>query len=119
MPYTIRSERSGQRDYEFLLAYVEDLQSGYVSYCGFAYHVPDKRPTFDFVDLRNIDELVGAIVTRGRTFWVNQMSCFWPQQGYGYVENTDRSDVFLKGRGLRRHRQPGQGAESEEESGSE
>ena len=104
-------------DYEFLLAYIEDIPTGYVVDHQFAYEVPRARRTFDFVDVRHIDELVGAIVTRDRTFWVNQFSCFWPsgtQGRYGYVEHTDGRDVFLKGRGLNRHRQPG-----EEEADSE
>ena len=104
------------RDYEFLLAYVEDLPTGYVNEYNLAYEVPKRRSTFDYVDVRNIDEIVGSITTRERRFWINEFSCFWPalDEGYGYVEFTDGRDVFLKGRGLNRHRQPGAAPETEE-----
>ena len=82
---------------------MEDIPSGFVDGRQFAYEVPGaSRRTFEFVDVRNIDELVGAVTTRGRTFWVNQFSCIWPAEGYGWVEHTNAYDVFLKGRGQQR-----------------
>lgn len=125
IPYTIRIEAEGSQDeYEFLLAFMEHIPTGYVTDRAFAYEIPStgKKKVYEFVDVRNIKEVVGAITTRGRSFWIHQISCFWPKTDYGYDEYTKSNDVYLKGRGLRKHRQPGNTStplESEEDEEEE
>jgi hypothetical protein len=60
---------------EYLLAYIEVVKVGRIKKKKLVYVMPDKK-YHEFVDLANVQELVGIVKSQGHEFLVSKASCF-------------------------------------------
>lgn len=51
--------------------------------------MPDKK-YHEFVDLANVQELVGIVKSQGHEFFVSKASCFWGKKDIVYHEHMTK-----------------------------
>jgi hypothetical protein len=85
MVYNIEGE-------DYLLAYVQHIYVNRVRGRKLVYQA--KLGARHFLDIHNIQELVGIVKTRGLSFFVGKKSCFWPKKGFSYNQVMDNDNLL-------------------------
>lgn len=96
MPYEIRNdERPEDEPERFMIAYIQRVEVGRVRKLKLAYIINrQQRVLKKFVDLSDVQELIGCIKSRGKEFLVSRTSCFWPKKGFAWREIIDNETLF-------------------------
>lgn len=76
----------------FLLAYMQRVDVGRVRKRKLVFKIRDGSK--EFINLDDIQELVGRINSRGKEFFVSKTSCFWPKKGFEWKEAISNDDPF-------------------------
>jgi hypothetical protein len=100
MQYEIESEDGEEGPDQYMLAYVERVDVGRVRKVKLAYRLEPRGVQKLFVELTDIQELVGVIKSRGKDFLVSRSSCFWPKKNFYWREHVDNKDLFDDASGL-------------------
>ncbi|KAH8151229.1 uncharacterized protein LAJ45_03772 [Morchella importuna] len=97
MPYEIHNdERLEDEPERFMMAYIQRLEVGRVRKLKLAYIINrQQRVLKEFVDLSDVQELIGCIKSRGKEFLVSRTSCFWPKKGFAWWEVIDNEALFI------------------------
>ncbi|KAI5778637.1 hypothetical protein EDC01DRAFT_634733 [Geopyxis carbonaria] len=72
----------------YMLAYIQYLCVCRVHPLELAYKL-NPGPA-EFIELTDIQELVGRIYSRGKEFFVSKKSCFWPHKGHVWDQTVDK-----------------------------
>lgn len=91
LPYILRTG-TDSGDIELLLAYVQRIEVGRIRKRKLVYKIKDS--TKEFVDLMDVQELVGSIESWGKRYLVSKTSCFWPKKGFQWSQIVANDDVF-------------------------
>lgn len=83
-----------------MLAYVERMDVGRVRKTKLANRVEPRGVQKLFVELTNIQQLVGVIKSRGKDFLVSRISCFRPKKNFYWREHVDNKNLFDDASGL-------------------
>ncbi|RPB10660.1 hypothetical protein P167DRAFT_546972 [Morchella conica CCBAS932] len=86
------SERGTQGDSVQMLAYVQWHIVGRIRKRKLAHKVKDSIK--EFIEVSDIQELVGFIQSHGRLFYVSKTSCFWPKKNFAWNEVIDNAEFL-------------------------